>query len=285
MSPATTPAGVPRPGTDRLWGESWYFDFASADGSAGGFVRVGDYPNLGRRWCWAYVIAGQRAVGCALDRPLTGRRDAPWQTMDPSLRLLIEPALDCWHISADGDGFGLDLTWREQGPRYVYAHGSRLEQPGWAAGDVSIDGKPRPLDGPGQRDHSWGVRDWWRLGWTWCAGWLSDGTRFQATLLDARGLIAPDGYLMAPGRPPESVGDVAVHADAVRMDGTLLEFADVAHVTIDLRSPAGGVSRLRRAMTRVRTGATQHGIGWRERNMPELSSRSRRPARNGLAGG
>jgi hypothetical protein len=268
-----TLAGVHQPGTDRLWGESWYFDYASVDGSVGGFVRVGDYPNLGRRWFWAYVIDGSRAVGCALDHPLTGSRDAPWQTTDPSLRLLVEPASDCWHITAEGDGFGMDLTWREQAPGYVYARGSRLEQPGWAVGDVSVDGKPFPLDGPGQRDHSWGVRDWWRLGWTWCAGWLSDGTRFHATVLDTRGRIAPDGYLMAPGRPLEPVRDGAVHQDALRMNDTLLEFADIGHITIDLPSPDGGSSRLRRAMTRVRTGAMQRGIGWRERNSPERAPR------------
>jgi hypothetical protein len=272
-----TLAEVHRPGTDRLWGESWYFDFASVDGSAGGFVRVGDYPNLGRRWCWAYVVVGPRAVGCALDRPLTGDRDAPWQTTDPSLRLSIESAPDCWHIAADGDGFGMDLTWRRQAPAYVYTGGSRLEQPGWAAGIVSIDGTSLPLDGPGQRDHSWGVRDWWRFGWTWCAGWLSDGTRFQATLLDARGRIAPDGYLMAPGRPLEAVHNVVVHEDTVRMNDTLLEFADVAHITIDLPSSAGRPGRLRRAMTRVRTGAIQRGIGWRERNIPERAAHARLP--------
>ena len=257
-----------RPGIDRLWGESWYFDFASADGSAGGFVRVGNYPNLGQRWCWAYVMAGSRAAGCALDRPLTGRRDFGWRTTDPPLRLSVEPGPGRWRIAADGDGFGMDLTWREWAPAYVYAGGSRLEQPGWADGEVSIDGTALPLAGPGQRDHSWGVRDWWRFGWTWCAGWLSDGTRFQATLLDARGRIAPDGYLMAPGRPLEPVRTVTVGEDTVRMNDTLLEFADVAHITIDLRSPAGQPGRLRRAMTRVRAGAAQHGIGWRERNMP-----------------
>jgi hypothetical protein len=258
-----------RPGSDRLWGESWYFDFASVDGSVGGFVRVGDYPNLGQRWCWAYVAAGSRAVGCALDLPLTGGRDALWRTTDPSLRLLVEPASDRWHIAADGDGFGMDLTWREEAPAYPYSGGSRLEQPGWAVGEVRIDGTALPLDGPGQRDHSWGVRDWWRFGWTWCAGWLSDGTRFQATLLDTRGRVPPDGYLMAPGSPLEPVRDVEVDADTVRMNETLLDFVDVADVTIDLPSPAGRSGQLRRAMTRVSTGGAQHGIGWRERNMPQ----------------
>jgi hypothetical protein len=257
-----------RPGADRLWGESWYFDFASADGSAGGFVRVGDYPNLGQRWCWAYVAAGSRAVGCALDLPLTGGRDGLWQTTDPSLRLLVEPASDSWHIAADGDGFGMALTWREEAPAYPYAGGSRLEQPGWAAGEVRIGATTLPLDGPGQRDHSWGVRDWWRFGWTWCAGWLTDGTRFQATLLDTRGRIPPDGYLMAPDSPLEPVHDVAVDADTVRMNETLLDFTDVAQVTIDLRAPDGRSGQLRRAMTRVRAGGTRQGVGWRERNVP-----------------
>jgi hypothetical protein len=188
---------------------------------------------------------------------------------DSSLRLQVEPATDGWHITADGDGFGMALTWRAEAPEYVYPHGSRLEQPGWAVGDMSLGAEGLPLDGPGQRDHSWGVRDWWRLGWTWCAGRLSDGTRFQATALDARGRIAPDGYLMPPGRPLELVRDVTVELDAVRMNDTLLEFHDIGHVTLDLPSPAGGRSRLRRAMTRVRTGGRHGGIGWRERNRPD----------------
>jgi hypothetical protein len=265
---------VHRAGKERLWGESWYFDFASMDGSAGGFVRVGDYPNIGRRWLWAYVTIGSRAVGCALDHPLSTRRDAPWQAADPSLWLRIESADDCWYITAAGDGFGMDLTWREQAPAYEYGRGSRLEQPGWAIGDVSIGGTSHPVDGPGQRDHSWGIRDWWRFGWTWCAGWLSDGTRFQATLLDARGRVAPDGYLMTPGGPATPVAAVTANGDTVRMDDTLLEFTDIAHVTIDLPSSGGGASQLRRAMTRVCAGATE-GIGWRERNEPARNEPAR----------
>ncbi|MFI6599323.1 hypothetical protein ACIBHX_23985 [Nonomuraea sp. NPDC050536] len=266
------PADVHRPGTDRLWGESWYFDFAAADGTAGGFVRVGDYPHLGRRWYWAYVVAGDRAGGHALDLPLTGRREVPWRATDPALGFLVEPGGDGWRITAGGDGFRLDLTWREQAPAYGYTRGNRMEQPGWAVGEVSLDGESLPLVGPGQRDHSWGVRDWWRIGWTWCAGRLSDGTRFQATHLDTRGRIPPDGYLMAPDGSAQPVREVAVGTDTLRIDDTLLEFTDVAHVTIDLRSPDGGLSRLHRAMTRVRAGTTRHGIGWRERNVPERAA-------------
>lgn len=268
-----TLAGVHPPGAERLWGESWYFDFAAADGTAGGFVRVGDYPQSGLRSYWAYVVAGGHAAGHAVDLPLPRDRDIPWRAADSVLRFLAEPVTGGWRISADGDGFLLDVTWRAQAPEYGYARGSRLEQPGWAVGEVSLGGRSLALDGPGQRDHSWGVRDWWRFGWTWCAGRLCDGTRFQATTLEARGRIAPDGYLMAPDGPPEPVHDVAVEGDSVRLNDTMLEFADIAHVTVELRSPDGELSRLRRAMTRVRAGEARYGIGWRERNLPVRAAR------------
>lgn len=267
------------PGTDRLWGESWYFDFASPDAAAGGFVRVGDYPNLGRRWWWAYVVVGPHAVGCALDRPQPVRREPPWRLADPSLRMSLEPSADGWRISVDGradgardsceDSFSLDLTWRARADAYHYTGGHRLEQPGWANGTVRVDGRSVPLDGPGQRDHSWGVRDWWRFGWTWCAGWLADETRFQATALNARGRIAPDGYLMPSAQPPRPVRSLTLDEDSVTLDGTALRFADVAQVTIDLRAPDGRTGRLRRSLSRVQADGTRVGVGWREHNRPD----------------
>ena len=56
-------------------------------------------------------------------------------------------------------------------------------------GDETID-----FDGIGQRDHSWGVRDWWSLGWVWTAGGLEDGTRFHTARIRVPGLEA-----FAPG--------------------------------------------------------------------------------------
>lgn len=269
----TEPAEPHEPGSHRLWGESWYFDFATRDGSVGGFARVGDYPNLGRRWWWAYLVTGSRAVGCALDRPLTGHRGSPWRLDDPALRLAIDPVPGGWRVSAAGDGFTMDVTWRGQLPVYPYVRGNRLEQAGWATGGATVDGDPLQVDGPGQRDHSWSVRDWWRLGWTWCSGWLADGTRFHATQLHARGRIEPDGYLVAPGRAAVPVRDVTVRPDAVRMNDTVVEFADIGHTTLVLPAPHGGLTRLRRAMTRTRTAAGQTGIGWRELNTPERTPR------------
>ena len=48
LSTAGRRAGATRPATERLWGESWYFDFTNREGTLGGYVRLGLYPNLGR---------------------------------------------------------------------------------------------------------------------------------------------------------------------------------------------------------------------------------------------
>ena len=50
-------------GPERLWNESYYFDFAAPDGSVGGYVRLGLYPNWDRAWYWACVVRpGRPAV-------------------------------------------------------------------------------------------------------------------------------------------------------------------------------------------------------------------------------
>ena len=56
-------------------------------------------------------------------------------------------------------------------------------------GDETIE-----LRGVGQRDHSWGARDWWSAEWMWSAGHLDDGTRFHGV------------EFRLPGAPPLSVG-------------------------------------------------------------------------------
>ena len=47
---------------------------------------------------------------------------------------------------------------------------------------------------PGQRDHSWGVRDWWQFPWNWTSGSFADGSYVHA----ARSII-PDFELFAAG--------------------------------------------------------------------------------------
>ncbi len=71
----------------------------------------------------------------------------------------------------------LDLTWTTDGVPYHYDLTTRYEIPCLVTGTVAIGGETFTVDGQGQRDHSWGVRDWWAFGWCWCSMRLDDGTR------------------------------------------------------------------------------------------------------------
>ena len=55
------------PGDERLWGESWYFDFTDRDGTLGGYVRLGLYPNLGVAWYWACLVGEGRPLVTVID--------------------------------------------------------------------------------------------------------------------------------------------------------------------------------------------------------------------------
>ena len=49
--------------------------------------------------------------------------------------------------------------------------------PAWSGARCPSATNGWSVSGQGQRDHSWGVRDWWAFGWCWAAARLDDGTR------------------------------------------------------------------------------------------------------------
>lgn len=65
------------PGSEQWWNESWYFDFAAPDGSLGGYVRIGLYPNQGVAWYWACLVGEGRPLVTVVDHevplPAPGR--------------------------------------------------------------------------------------------------------------------------------------------------------------------------------------------------------------------
>src|SRR5687768_12585416 len=83
-------------GPDELWGESWYHDWAAADGSYGGYVRLGLYPNNGVVSYWVHLVArGERVVliryhevpaPTAMDGPIevaSSRVRGTWKPVEP----------------------------------------------------------------------------------------------------------------------------------------------------------------------------------------------------------
>jgi hypothetical protein len=296
--------GRHEPGTEPLWNESWYFDFAAEDGSIGGYVRLGLYPNLGVAWYWAYL------VGAAADAPLlavqhheaaipTGsvlevREEGLWSALhceSPHDHWSI--GLESFAVALDDPGeayepelrgekvpFGLDLEWEAAGPVYDYPGVTRYEQSCRVSGDILVGTDTIAFDAWGQRDHSWGVRDWWGTGWVWTAGRLDGGTAFHATKVLTDAFDFEPGYVVRPGavelevasqfKPSfEQEGEHRLPGvTAMPLHDLDLTATPVAFAPIRLDAPDGRWGRFPRGLCRFDAADGRTGWGWTEWNRP-----------------
>lgn len=210
------------PGTDRNWQESYYFNWAQPDGSSLGLTRIGFNPVTGRGDAMLLLMSrdGVEAVYAGRGLPLPA--DFP---MDPSrgvrlgaLTYTMDEALGAWRLRLDSRT-KVDLTWKAFTPAIDFAHSfpgdaelaqRHFEQSGTVTGTVTVDGVSRPVDGLGQRDKSWGVRDWAGIdGWEWIAAQFGPDLSFNATLAQVRGRQQPAGFVYVGGEP-DAIVDVHV---------------------------------------------------------------------------
>ena len=311
------------PDAEDLWNESYYCDFVRTDGSLGGWLRLGLYPNRQVAWWTTWIVWPDRPGVCSADYatpipPADGlvsesggggsERSGDGQRIEIDLRRPLEEfrltAIAPAHIIgapedvyANGEQTGtparldLDLTWTTDGVPYHYDLTTRYEIPCLVTGTVTIDGETFTVEGQGQRDHSWGVRDWWAFGWCWCSMRLEDGTRVH--LADIRmgiaGLPVFFGYIQKPGEVhpataltvSEDLGDHGFPSRArieiTAGDSLGLEVTPVAFGPVLLRNDEDGrASRFPRAMVQCRTDDGRSGAGWIEWNQPDTAAPSDR---------
>jgi hypothetical protein len=311
------------PDGEDLWNESYYCDFVQADGSMGGWLRLGLYPNRQVAWWTTWIVRPDRPGLCSADYrapvpPGDGLVSVasigPDDTADQRIEIELVRPLESFRLEASapahfidppeavytsGEQTGpaarldLDLTWTTDGVPYHYDLTTRYEIPCLVTGTVAIGGETFTIDGQGQRDHSWGVRDWWAFGWCWSSIRLEDGTRVHA--VDIR-MGIPDmkvffGYIQKPAGSGgsgtsgelQSATALTVSEDLGphgfpskgRIDITAgeplgLEVTPVAFGPVLLRNDVDGrVSRFPRAMVTCRTDDGRTGAGWIEWNQPD----------------
>ncbi len=287
-------------GPEELWGESWYLDFAASDMSYGGYVRLGLYPNLGRSWLWVHLVGRGRPLAAVCDHGLPCPDGDAIEVSATGVRAAIdtpEPLQRC-HVTAEGTGgllrdparvfhgdrgdgvpVRVELDWHSRGPAFAYEATTRYEQSAWVTGEVVVDGETIPVDCPGQRDHSWGVRDWWLFAWNWTAGHLDDGTFFHAARsMETRADLFQEGYVIPSGGVQERVDgvdcDVTLDPEQLpvsarqRIGPLRFTTEPVAHAPVLLVADDGRESRFPRAMCRFTTEDGRSGTGWTEYNWP-----------------
>jgi len=284
------------PGPEQLWSESWYFDFFSADGSIGGWVRLGLYPNMGVAWYHAYAVGPDRRPLAVQDLevplPKMGSLELRthglwadhtcetpldhWSLGNEAFALAVDHPADLYHAEPRGEQvpMGLDLEWETDGEPHHYLHTTRYEIPCRVHGEVLVGDERIELDGWGQRDHSWGVRDWWAFPWVWCAGRLDDGTRFHGSDIRVPNVDIGFGYQ----QPGDATNDV--HADEQLGEHGFPTAASIAIADLGLTlepvafAPAlltfeDKVDRFPRALCRTTAADGRTGWAWTEWNQPQ----------------
>ncbi|HZU46109.1 MAG TPA: phosphotransferase [Mycobacterium sp.] len=283
-----------------LWSESWYADFADAAQGFGGWLRIGLIPNQRTAWVHA-LFCGPNIPTVAVsdfDVPLP---DNPWHLRTKTIEFghaAVEP-LQTYRVVVHAQGqsytdpaallrgepghpidVAMKLTWETDGTPYRYRLTTRYEIPCTVSGRVTVGDTTYTLEAmPGQRDHSWGVRDWWSMDWLWSALHLDDGTHLHG--VDIRIPGAPKlcvGYLQQNGgnltelhtidsRETFGSNGLPVAATVTAHPGDIVVTADVrGHAPLRLVAADGRVSQFPRAWATVTTADGRHGVGWLEWN-------------------
>ncbi len=297
LRPDPADEGRHSPGPEAMWNESWYFDVISDDGSLGAYVRLGRLPNQGIALYTVAVVGPDRPAVLVLapDAPLPDAADETQLIEVGGLRAEqhCEAPLERFRVAVRGAGEAhedesaplrgeagrpveveFDLTWETVGEPYQWRNATRYEIPCWVTGTVRVGEEQLIVSGPGQRDHSWGSRDWWATDWMWSALHLADGTHTHTvTVPQAPGFGV--GYIqredelteIAAANCTEEVADNGLITRAtVTSEDLVTEIEPLAFGALRLEAPDGRVSHFPRAMCRVAAADGRTGLGWIEWN-------------------
>jgi hypothetical protein len=193
-------------GEQKNWNESFYFSFYDRGNDICGFMRLGLKPNRNEKMLFCFFMMP--------DGSLVGTKeslefDGDTLTAKGVTFAKVEDE-KVWNLVFDGELPGhkkgedsmvkvrFDLRFEGLNPMFNYREcmasdkealaaavaSEHLEQMGKVLGQLSIDGKDFYVKALGERDHSWGERDWTApRAWVWLTCQFNDGYGFNITKL------------------------------------------------------------------------------------------------------
>ncbi|WP_372792167.1 phosphotransferase, partial [Paraconexibacter sp.] len=299
LRPEPRDEGSHEPGPEPLWNESWYFDAISDATDLGVYTRLGRLPNRDECLYTACICGpGRPSMMLAGTFPLPAADDEAQVVDVPGTvhaeHHCVEP-LRRFHVTVEGTAqahadesaplrgetgdpidIAFDLVWETDGEPYAWRQSTRYEIPCRVTGTVRVGDEEIAFAGPGQRDHSWGARDWWAVDWMWNGLHLEDGTHVHQVGVPQMpgygvGYVQRDGDItevtqievtteVAENGLPSSAEIVAGPMDLT------LDIEPVAFGALRLEAPDGRVSFFPRAMARCTARDGRAGVGWIEWN-------------------
>lgn len=228
-------------GPEKEWNESFYFNVYDQENDICAFMRIGLKPNMDERSVFCFLMMPDSSVVGIKDQEAFGNgtlyaKGMSFEILEPERR---------WKMSFDGHmarmteqgpcplpvSFSLEFEARNEVFDYrecVDAEGERisqqvasehLEQFGRVTGSLMVGEEQFDISGLGERDHSWGVRDWNAPKmWIWLTAQFSDKVAMNVTKLFVEQGEVSAGYFHLNGKNlPLAKADVRTVLDP---DGT-----------------------------------------------------------------
>jgi len=191
-------------GEQKNWNESFYFSFYDRGNDICGFMRLGLMPNKNEKMLFCFFMMP--------DGSIVGTKDnVEFDGSELNAKGLTFTKVEdekVWNLKFEGElpthmkgeetvsKVVFDLRFEGVNPMFNYREcvtgdkeamaasvaSEHLEQMGKVLGQLTIDDKDYYIKGLGERDHSWGERDWTApRAWVWLTCQFNDGYGFNVT--------------------------------------------------------------------------------------------------------
>jgi len=193
-------------GEQKDWNEGFYFSFYDRGNDICGFMRLGLRPNRNEKTLHCFLMMPDGSLvgtkeSIEFDGPTLSAKGVAFTKVEDEKvwNLSFAGELPSYRKGEDGTAkVSFDLRFEGLSPVFDYrecassdketlaaAVGSEhLEQMGKVLGSLSVDGREYYVKGLGERDHTWGEKDWTApRGWVWLACQVNEGFGFNVTKL------------------------------------------------------------------------------------------------------
>ena len=201
-------------GPDRHWQESYYFNWADPNHDVFGLTRIG--LRFHEQRVDGLILTIRNGKPEYVYPAVNLRQRNPWNEHSAegglqarNLMYVMEEPLRRWRLSLTGRN-SMDLLWESLSPAFDYGEsehalppnvaGRHFEQVGRVTGWTRFKGQELEINGLGQRDKSWGVRDWQNIeGWNWISVQLGEDLAFNVWELWYQGHRHINGFIFRDG--------------------------------------------------------------------------------------
>lgn len=154
------------PSERKDWRESYYFNFVDMESGISGFTTIGLLPHLPKREFVFALFHGDKRHFYYQEHAAPFNLSSSDSLKDDHLSFALVEALKEWRINLTSGDLKAEILWTGRFPPYNFGECSgtswegHFEQSGTVSGTIGVGDMTLSMKGLGQRDKSWGSRNW-----------------------------------------------------------------------------------------------------------------------------